>query len=328
MDKLDKITVSAPGKLILMGEHSVVYGHPCLVTSVAQYLTISVLKIPQKKLVLNSCCVDVENYHKPISDLTMGDVPIGARFVETAVRNFFQAYPDDFGISVETVRHIGHTYGFGSSSAVTVCIIYALSELSGLKLNRKKLFDLSFKTVTDVQHAGSGFDIASAIWGGSLYYVTGGKIIEPLNIPDLPLVVGYTGVKADTCTLIKQVAEKRKNESDKVSRIFAAITQLVDEAIIYLKKGDYQRAGRLFDFNQDYLRNLGVSTQKLEDLISAAKKAGATGAKLSGAGGGDCMIAITPDHKKQAVADAITGAGGIVIDVKTNAEGVRIENDR
>ena len=83
--------------------------------------------------------------------------------------------------------------------------------------------------------------------------------------------------------------------------------------------------GKLFDFNQEYLRDLGVSTDKLEDLISAAKKAGALGAKLSGAGGGDCMIALAPPARQNAVKDAITKAGGQVIDVRANAQGVRIE---
>ena len=86
--------------------------------------------------------------------------------------------------------------------------------------------------------------------------------------------------------------------------------------------GDWERVGKLMDFNQEYLRDLGVSSEKLEALISAAKAAGAWGAKLSGAGGGDCMIAVGPPGVKE----AIRNAGGEVVDVTVNAEGVRVES--
>ena len=80
------------------------------------------------------------------------------------------------------------------------------------------------------------------------------------------------------------------------------------------------------NFNEGYLSALGVEGKKLAGMIYAAREAGANGAKLSGAGIGDCMIAIATDDKKQAVEDAITSAGGQIIDVEANVEGVRIES--
>lgn len=79
------------------------------------------------------------------------------------------------------------------------------------------------------------------------------------------------------------------------------------------------------DFNQEYLRDLGVSSEKLESLIAAAKGAGAWGAKLSGAGGGDCMIAVAPKEKRGQIEKAIEAAGGQVIHITPNAPGVRRE---
>jgi mevalonate kinase len=167
--------------------------------------------------------------------------------------------------------------------------------------------------------------VAASTWGETLYFVAGGKVIEPLAIEKLPLIVGYTGVKADTTTLIKQVAEKKEKNPEKVERIFQGIATLVEDAKIKLRQGDWERVGKLMDFNQEYLRDLGVSSEKLETLIIAAKSAGAWGAKLSGAGGGDCMIALCPRQRQEAVEQAITGVGGEVIRVCTNAEGVRVE---
>ena len=128
-----------------------------------------------------------------------------------------------------------------------------------------------------------------------------------------------------TGTLIESVAAKHIAYPEKVERIFQGIAQLVREAKARMTDRDWERVGKLMDFNQEYLRDLGVSSEKLEALIEAAKNAGAWGAKLSGAGGGDCMIALASDEKHAAVCQAITQAGGIVMQARANARGVFVE---
>ena len=88
---------------------------------------------------------------------------------------------------------------------------------------------------------------------------------------------------------------------------------------------DWGKFGELMNENQKYLRELGVSIEKLDNMINGALSAGAYGAKLSGAGGGDCMIAVASEEKRQAIENSIREVGGEVINIKTNAEGVRIE---
>lgn len=298
-----KITTSAPGKIMLFGEHAVVYGRPCLVTAIDTRVTVS-----------------AEDAEAMSVDLSGAD----PRFVNAAVSNFRDTYGLPKGIALKT-SGFSSQMGFGSSSAVVAGVLQALSELTGKKLDNKKLFDLAYKTVLDVQGKGSGFDVAAAIYGGTLYFMTGGKIIEPLAVKDMPLVIGYTGVKADTVTLMAQVAEKMKAQPERVGRIYDAIAKLTEDAKVKIKEGDWERVGRLMDFNQEYLRDLGVSLEKLESLILAAKSNGAYGAKLSGAGGGDCMIALVSDKNRSAVETAITAIGGQVIHIKNNAAGVRVE---
>ncbi|MBI4065060.1 mevalonate kinase [Candidatus Gottesmanbacteria bacterium] len=331
-DKLQKsrftprvIVVSSPGKLMLLGEHAVVYGYPCIATAVDQRMKATITGLEEPVFELEAADVDVHGYKKPFVDIGKGDIPKGAKFVEIALQNFLQKNPMKGGVRVETSSEFSSQFGFGSSSASTVCTVKALSELFGVKLTPKDIFDISYKTVLDVQGKGSGFDVAAAIYGGTFYFVTAGKVIESLAVEELPLIVGYTGVKADTTTLIKQVAQKKEKYPAKVERIFQAIAKLVEEAKVRMLEGDWERAGKLMDFNQEYLRDLGVSSEKLEALIGAAKKAGAWGAKLSGAGGGDCMIALARSNKREAISNAITEAGGQVIGVYPNAEGVRIE---
>ncbi len=322
------ITVSAPGKLMLFGEHSVVYGYPCLATAVGERMQATIETIPESQFVLDAPDINISKYTKPIKDLGKGDIPGCVRFVEIAVHNFHSKNPLQSGIHISTSSTFSHEFGFGTSSASTVCTIKALSQITGQNLDNKQMFDLAYKTILDVQKKGSGFDVAVSVYGGTIYYSQSGKHIEQIPFAigrDAVFIVGYTGVKADTCSLVRQVAEKKEKYPEKVERIFTAITKLVEDAKIALINHDWDRLGTYMNFNQEYLRDLGVSTEKLETLISAAKSEGAYGAKLSGAGGGDCMIAIAPVHKKEAVEKAIQTAGGIVIPVCPNAEGVRTE---
>ena len=320
-----RITTSAPGKLMLLGEHAVVYNHPCLVTAVDQRMKATVEFINSPTFELKAPDVKVQDYKKPLSELGKGEIPKGAQFVEIAVKNFKEKYPFKNGVRVTTSSEFSSQFGFGSSSASTVCVVKALSELTEKKLSNKELFDIAFKTVLDIQGKGSGFDIAAAIYGGTLYFVTGGKTIEPLRVKELPMVIGYSGVKADTVTLINQVSEKAKEFPTVVDGIYSQIHELVDLAKEELVKENWNRFGMLMNFNQGLLVALGVSIPKLANMIYVAREAGAYGAKLSGAGGGDCMIAIVSEEKRKAVTDAITKVGGTVIDVSPNAPSVRIE---
>jgi len=311
---------------MLLGEHAVIYDRPCLVTAVGQRLKATVELLDISQFQLEASDVNVTGYKKSMSEIGNGDIPKGAKFIEIALKNFIQKYPMKEGASVRTTSEFSSLFGFGSSSASTVCMVKALSELTGKNLSDKEIFNLSYKTILDIQGKGSGFDVAAATYGGTLYFVTGGKVIDPLTISSLPLVVGYSGVKADTVTLITEVKNKMDTQPEKVNRIFEAIRDLVEKAKIDMEKGDWETVGKWMNFDQEYLRDLGVSTEKLEAMIAAAKKAGAYGAKLSGAGGGDCMIALVADDKRVSVSEAITKAGGQVIDVSINAEGVRNES--
>lgn len=330
-----QITISAPGKLLLLGEHAVVYGRPCIVTAVGQRMKATVELTSDPIFQLEAPDVQITNYKKPMSELGKGDIPKGAKFVEIAVKNFL-TIQSTFevkkmrlhleGVAITTKSEFSSQFGFGSSSASTVCVIKALSELTRAKLNNRAIFDLAYKTVLDIQGKGSGFDVAAAIYGGTLYFVIGRKVIEPLKVDNLPLIVGYSGIKADTVTLINEVTKKATKYPWVIDNVYDAIGKLVKKAKQAILSKNWLSLGELMNFNEGYLAALGVEGKKLADMIYAARDAGAYGAKLSGAGIGDCIIAIAPQDKRKAVANAITKAGGQAIKVETNVEGVKIEN--
>lgn len=327
--ELSRIEVSAPGKLMLFGEHAVIYGYPCIVTAVDQRMRVLVEASGDEKLRIEASDVGLADYALGIGELDKKqDLPKGARFVAAAVNCFFDRFSIKSGLRIRTQSDFSSEFGFGSSSAVTVAVIKGLSELFGVKMGRKDLFDLSYKTVLDVQGVGSGFDLAAAIWGGTLWFVTGGKTIIPLKTEALPIVVGYTGIKADTPTLIRQVAEKQKAHPEITTKIFETVLLVVREAKNVMERKNWLALGELMNINQGLLDALGVNTKELSSLVYACREAGAFGAKLSGAGGGDCMIALVDGLTKTAAEKAVINSGGKVLQVKLNAEGVRNESNR
>ena len=326
-----KVKTSAPGKLMLFGEHSVVFGHPCIVTAVDRRLSITIEENGEDVFVLDAPDLGLRAYSKKITDLAKDDLPKEVAFIETCYKLFLANYPQKKTIHVYSKNEFKSSYGLGSSSASTVAFAKALSEFYQVPLTNDQLFDLCYKTVLRVQGVASGFDIAAAIWGGTLYYVTPSgkylqnKIVEPLNVNNLPIIVGYTGIKADTATLVRMVQKQQQDQKKVINRVFTDITLLVEQAKQTLKQQDWPHLGLLMDQNQHLLRQLQVSSIELENLIAAAKSVGSWGAKLSGAGGGDCMLAMPSDDGRKAITEAITKAGGKIIEVEMNAPGVRVE---
>lgn len=307
---------------MLFGEHGVVYNHPCLVTSVDQRIEIKASFNGEDELVVNAPQLGINHYCRRISKLGDQEMPKEVSFIEAAVKQFSQHYPLKTGLTVTTHSQFSHTYGFGSSSAITVAMIKALSLLYKINLTDREIFNLAYQAVLKIQGVGSGFDLAAALWGGTLFYKKGAKVVKPLGIKNLPLIVCYSGVKADTPTLVRQVAEFKRKHPKKVNKIFEKIDQITIKAKRCLLLKKWPELGELMIENQTLLQELGVSTIRLEKLIKAALAAGAFGAKLSGAGGGDNIIVAYPPQQKKLIEKALTKEGGQIMDVGLNARGV------
>lgn len=315
---------------MLFGEHAVVYNRPCLVAAVSQRLFFEAEKISENKIMISAPEMKVSDFVVSLADLDK-EQPKEIRFVLEAVKNFFRKYNTESGLKIKTKSQFSSEYGFGSSSAVTVCTVKALSELFEIKMEKKEIFDLAYKTVLDIQGVGSGFDIAAAIYGGVIYFLTGGKKIEPLDIKNIPLIVGYTGVKASTSEIVKAVKVEMEKSSGYYEKLYNDISQIVEKAKTEMENSNWPEIGRLMTENQEILRKFkapsveyGVSSETIEKLIGACQKAGAFGAKLSGAGVGDCIIAL--GENKEEIERAIKEAGGTPVSVNIDYQGLKIEN--
>lgn len=319
---MKKVKASAPGKLLLFGEHAVVYDKPCIVTAVDRRVHVEASFNGKEELIVSAPQMGVLDYKRKVKELCSQEMPKQVSFIEALVKRFYQKYGFDKGCFIRTKSDFSHTFGFGSSSAVTVATATALAKLYKINFSKKELFDLCYKAVLDIQGVGSGFDLAAALWGGTIYYIKGAKEVFKLKIKSLPIVVVYSGVKADTPTLVRQVAEFKRKNPKKINNIFKNIEKIVEQGKLEIEKKDWEKVGALMLENQGLLEELGVNTLRLEKLVKKAVSTGAYGAKLSGAGGGDCMIALCKKSDKIRVEKALENVGGKVMKVGLNAKGV------
>lgn len=284
------VSASAQGKLMLLGEHAVVYGYPCLVTAINKRISVTVKKTLNKQFFTDSI------------------------YVMTAVRIFTEKYHCKSNFSITTSSDFLPTLGLGSSSAVTVATLKSLTAYFDIALSEEEIFDLAQKVVRKIHRQASGFDVAAAVYGGTLYYQKRKKV-KKLPVKKIPLLVVYSGMKADTSTLVNQVARQRKDNPAKVNNIFSRIGDLVNKARDAYDKSDWSRLGMLFNKNHRLLVELRVSSEKLNALVETAIKSGAYGAKLSGAGGGDCIIVLYKNNQKERLIKALIKSGGQILNI-------------
>lgn len=317
------VTASAPGKLMLLGDHAVVYDHPCIVTAVDLRYSVSIEVTNNDEIKIKVPVHGIENNFSVKVEKIGTSNTKETSFVEAAISAIYKKYGVTKGLAV-TTNGPKISYGLGSSSAVTVATVRALSQVFNLNLTSKEIFELSYQAVLDVQGKGSGFDVAAAVFGGTIYYAGKGKHIEPLQHEDIPLVICYSGEKVGTVNLVKQVYELKQRRPNIVDSVFEIMHRLVDRAREALLNSDWDTVGELANIHQGLLDALGVNAPKLSELVFSARKGGALGAKLSGAGGGDCIFALYSGNNKDMISSSLLKANGEIIDIKTGARGVYI----
>lgn len=326
---MKKVIASAPGKLMLFGEHAVVYGYPCIVAAVDQRFHAVLEETDLPQLVLHAPDLQISEYRKKFADLGEGEIDKKVAFAETAVKIFLQLFPQSQGVKISTKNDFSVNFGFGSSSASAVAILKGLSEFYEIKLNNDQIFNLAYQVVMEVQGVGSGFDVAAAVYGGIIYYVRPinanpqTKIVKRIETETLPFLVAYTGIKADTATLVKKVAHTFQNKPKKLEEIFKQIQIIVEQASTALVNRDPLLLSNLMKKNQSLLSLLGISSREIEETIKAATDNGAMAGKLSGAGGGDCVLLLAEEKDKTKITAAVNQTPAEILPVTLGEIGVQ-----
>lgn len=272
----------APGKLILAGEHAVVYGHPAIAIAVDRGTTVTLHAQPGPTR-LGRCAVRDDR-------VLPGLLTVLPR--------------EGLRIDIDSDLPVGR--GMGSSAALSVAVVRAHAALRDEPLDFPTTHARAFGPERHFHGDPSGVDHAVSALGGGVRYVKGpaGPVITQLDPPDLQLVVVDSGSAGDTGALVAGVRGRRPG----IDPLLERIGSLVDALETGLRSGaPASDLGALLDENHSLLAQIGVSTPSLDAIVQTCRAAGAHGAKLAGAGGGGVVLALVDDPAP--VLDAVLAAG-------------------
>jgi len=325
---LEEAVASAPAKVILFGEHFVVYGEPAVVLAIDKRAYATAQLSSDVSVYVNSVDLGASGFFKGKEFcVEHGDEEAKAKLepIQSAVEQVLALSEKKVGVRVEVHSSIPVAVGLGSSAAVATATVAAVSRLLDLGLTREKIFQLAYEAERSVHGIPSGIDPAISTYGGTLLFQRG-KGFKSLNVEvGTPLVVGNTGVERSTGELVASVRRRREQNPSIMNWIIRAGGKTALNAVEALKNGDLPAVGELMNINHALLRAIGVSHESLEKLVHAARNSAAYGAKLTGGGGGGCMIALASASKLNRVVEAVEQGGGKAFLAKKTDEGVRIE---
>ncbi|MEO0484740.1 MAG: mevalonate kinase [Pseudomonadota bacterium] len=267
------ITASAPGSVMVTGEHAVVYGHPCVVAAVEQRATVTVAPLPGRTVRVHSALGEVETTLDALE-------PAGPlRFVLACVA----AIGPEQGVEITTTSAIDPTLGLGSSAAVTVATFGALAAFSGAEVD---IHAEALVIVRAIQGRGSGADLAASLHGGLSRYQLGAAV-EALPVPPA-MSLKYVGYKTPTGEVLARVAEAWAGRD--VDALYTRMGAAAEAAVVAARARDWAAMAVALDGYQGLMAELGVSNADLDALVDEGRGQ-ALAAKISGSGLGDCVLA-------------------------------------
>ncbi len=303
---------SGNGKIILLGEHAVVYGSHAIAAPIPLAMQ-SLVSDSEKEGV--HLIIPRWGVEERIKKNTKHKYSIFQSL--EMILNELNLYEKN--MKIEVFPHIPKAMGLGGSAALAVAIIRALDSKFGLNLDEHAVNELAYKSEKIVHGSASGIDNTLATYGKFLLFKKGEPpYIEEVR-PKEPLrfVIGLTWVESLTAKMVAKVNKSWDNNKSLYNRIFKDIDMLVLQSVKAIKKGDLKQLGELMNINQGLLNALQVSGKEIEELIDIARTNGAIGAKLTGGGGGGAIIALCPNNAEK-VAKAMKSAGykALITDIK------------
>jgi mevalonate kinase len=323
------VIASAPAKIILLGEHFVVYGEPAIVMAIDKRAYARVEKRNDNRLHVRSMDLNLEVFFENGSfRVEQGDLKEAKmKFepVKQAIEKVMEKHGQHVGLDVEINSTVPVGAGLGSSAAVIAATTAATGAILDVKLSKEDILRITYAAEKIVHGTPSGVDPAISTMGGTMLFQmdTGFKPLEVKT--NIPLIIGDTGVERSTRVQVEKVRDLVDKYPRVTEHLMKAAREIVLRAIEALKENDLETLGTMMNINHALLYGIGVSDESLEWLANAARKAGALGAKLTGAGGGGCMIALAREEKLEQVSEAIQRSGGRPFVARKTEEGVRIE---
>lgn len=293
---IDAVFGYAPGKIILFGEHAVVYGQPAIAATLDRGIRVAVRRRDQADgPVLRSHGAGLPLRARPDPD---GEGPERLRKALAVLVELCGERTRSLAFSVDGAIPAGA--GLGSSAALAVAMVRGVHRFFDEEISADALIERAFALERVFHGNPSGVDHSVIARGGCFLYErdpgTAVGQVQPVRLPRrLRFAVAIAGSHAGTAHAVAALRERARRHPDHYQRIYDGIGALARSAREHLQQGALGAVGELMDLNQGYLNSLGVSTPAIEALCAIARERGALGAKLSGAGGGGAVLALVDD---------------------------------
>ncbi|HTP09431.1 MAG TPA: mevalonate kinase [Anaerolineae bacterium] len=299
------ISASACGKIILLGEHAVVYGRPAIAVPVMHVQATVAIEPSGHGLIIHAVDIDRAVTVDPTNSID----PLAS--IVNLTLEHLNSPLSDLAITIHSTIPIAS--GLGSGAAVSTAIVRALAQWFGARLDNAEVNALVYEVEKLYHGTPSGIDNTVIAYQQPVYFIRGQaiqtfKVAQPFKV-----AIGNTGVASSTKITVGDVRKGWENDRARYEAWFDQIGAIVQQARSAIESGAIEQLGSLMDQNQVLLRDLDVSSTELEQLIFAAKQAGANGAKLVGGGRGGNMIALIDDRNVEAVTAALKDAGAVSV---------------
>ncbi len=299
-------SASAPGKVILFGEHAVVYGQPAIAVPVNQ---VSAKAIITPLIAASPAAIQIEapaiGLDANLDELSADDpiaVALAGAFAALSVEQ-----PPAFKLRISSTIPVAA--GLGSGAAVSVAIIRAVAGFLGRSLADKAVSDIAYEVEKLHHGTPSGIDNIVVTYGKPVYFIKN-RQLDTLRVgAPFSLVIGDTGISSPTREAVGDLRTDWQADPKTYDSLFAAVGEVVQQARAAIESGATGALGPLLDANHGHLQAMGVSSPELDVLVAAARASGALGAKLSGGGRGGNMIALVEEPDADTVALALQSAG-------------------
>ena len=316
---------SAPAKIILFGEHFVVYNKPAILASVTKRIKVGAHLNNSKTINIKSDLGIEASYKESDFNIIKGanDSQTILYPLYESARSVLSERHQILGLDILVNSEFPYGLGLGSSAASCVATVAAVDSLFH-KPDKQYVCDKAIKSERLIHNNSSGADCYISTFGGLMYYIKNTGFNKISCRKDLSLIIGNTGIRHSTGALVSSVKKFKDENSSLFNNLSRRAENICQDAFTAITKGDERKLGKLMRENHTLLQQIGVSNDKIDDLVNACVENGALGAKLTGAGGGGIMIALVPQEQKLKIISTIEKNGCECISVEIDFNGLML----
>lgn len=280
-----KSKASAPGKVILFGEHFVVYGIKSILCSINKRVTVTAEKTNERKISINSEIGKlVLEPNESISEMNSPLKPF-YYLANKAIKD------QNIGLKIQIESEIPLGAGLGSSSACCVAGAAAIFKLFG-EISKEKILEIAIEAEKTIYQNTSGADCTVSTYGGLMEYDKNNGFRKIEDEPNFQLVIANSNIEHSTETMVSRVKEFENKNKEKFHELSNLESNLVNDVLKLIKENKIKEIGEKINQNQKFLEEIGISNEQLETMIKIGQKT-SYGAKITGSGGGGCIFALT-----------------------------------